>query len=277
MKHFFIGLLCLALALFACSSDQSSSIKPTPENPTAPTPVEENCLIKAISFATSKYDFNYDSNQILDQINETYGSTTNTYYVNHISTDSIDIGLVQSDGSKGTPIISAKYQNGDLIQVKRFYSATRYNYFIFEYSADKITVKQDYVSGSTYQNIAYADYFLDENGNAIATKIYKYDTSSASNYTLFNERENTYDIGNNPWKGIIYPTFLCQNLPNAMFFSQNNMITEIDKTRGATSNYSYEFDANNLTIKGLNKHPYSVCNESNTLTEYYTYTNCYNY
>lgn len=276
MKHLFIRLLCPAFVIFGCSSDQSSP-NPTPDSPTDTPQIEENCLIKEISFATSKYAFSYDSDQALDQINETYGSTSNIYYVNHIATDSLDIGLVQSDGSNGTPLISAKYQDGKVIRLKRFYSAIKYNYFIFEYSADKITVKQDYVSGSTYQNIAYADYILDQNGNATTTKIYKYDANSPSNYTLFNERENLYDTANNPWKGIIYPTFLCQNLPNAMFFSQNNMVSEIDKTRGTTSNYSYEFDTNNLTIKGLNKHPYSVCNSSNTVTEYYTYTNCYNY
>lgn len=276
MKHSIINLLFISLLLTNCSKNDSSSelnIEPFPEN----IETEQNCLIEEISFATSKYKYIYNNNKDLHQIINTYNNNSTTYYVKKIANDSITVGIILADLTESFPTISAKFNGEQLIHLKRFYNSSTVNIFLFEYTTNKITVRQDYSNGTSYQNIAYADYFRDQNGNVTTAKFYRYDNNSPNNFTLFNELTYTYDSGNNPWKGIIYPTFLCQNLPHSMVFSQNNVLSETNYNTSVTNYYSYEYDENNLTIKGLNKYPYNVCSSATRLNEFYTYTNCYNY
>lgn len=277
MKHSTIKLICITLLLINCSSGDSNT-DPIPENPVT----EQNCLVDEIRFATSKYEYIYDNDNKLHQIINTYNNTPSTYYVNQITNDSITIGLILDNLSQDLPTISAKFNGEKLTHLKRFYyDPIRVNIFIFEYTDDKIIVRQDYSAGTLYQNVNYGDYFINQDGNVTSAKLYKYDINSPNNFTLINELNYAYDSGNNPWKGVIYPTFLCQNLPNAMLFSQNNVISETNNNyfnNTSTNNYySYGYDENNLTIKGLDKYPYNVCNNTATVDEYYSYTNCYNY
>ena len=259
-----------------CSSSNSNT-DPIPENPVT----EQNCLVNEIRFATSKFEYIYDNNK-LHQIINTYNNNSSTYYVNQITNDSITIGLIFDDLTQDLPIISAKYNGEKLTHLKRFYyNPIRFNIFTFEYTEDKIVVRQDYSSGTLYQNVNYGDYFINQDGNVTSARLYRYDINSPNNFALINEINYAYDSGNNPWKGVIYPTFLCQNLPNAMIFSQNNVISETDNNyfnNTSTNNYySYEYDEYNLTIKGMDKFPYNFCGGPATLDEYYSYTNCYNY
>lgn len=264
--------MCLSLLLTNCSKNESNN-EPIPEN----IEIEQNCLIAEIRFATSKYEYIYNNNDELQQIINTYNDNPTTYYVNKITNDSITVGIILDDLSQDLPTLGAKYNAEKLVHIKRFYNTSTVNIFIFEYTEEKITVRQDYSNGISYQNISYADYFIDQDGNVSSTKLYVYDNNSPNNFTLYNEGFYTYDSGNNPWKGIIYPTFLCQNLPNPMFFSQNNVLSETNNNTSTTNYYSYEYDENNLTIKGLDKYPYNVCSSAITLDEYYSYTNCYDY
>lgn len=272
MKNSIIALICLSVILTNCSKSESNN-EPLPVNMES----EQNCLIEEIRFATSKFEYIYNTNDELQQIINTYNDIPTTYYVNKITNDSIIIKRNLSDINYDFPAISVKYNGDKIIELKRYYNAETANIFSFEYSEEKITVRRDYTNGNSFQNITYADYFLNQNGNISSRKLYVFDINSPNNYTFYNELTYTYDSQNNPWKGIIYPTFLCQNLPNSMFFSQNNALTETNINTTSTDIYSYEYDENNLTIKGLDKHPYNVCNGSNTLDEYYSYTNCYNY
>lgn len=263
-----------------CSSGDSNSVSNTDPDP---DPIPENsvtdqsCLIEEIRFATSKFEYIYNNNDELQQIINTYNGNSTAYYVNKITNDSITIGQILDDLSQSSPLISAKYNGEKLTQLKRFYTSSSINVFIFEYTQGKITVRQDYATGISYQNVYYGDYFLDQNGNVTSVKFYEYDHNAPNNFSLINEFDYTYDNGNNPWKGIIYPTFLCQYLPNAMLFSQNNILTETNNNTSNTTYYGYEYDEHNLTIKGLNKHPYNVCNSETILNEFYLYTDCYEY
>ncbi|MCF7559964.1 hypothetical protein L3X39_04885 [Sabulilitoribacter multivorans] len=272
MKYPIFKFICISLLLINCSKNESN-IEPIPEN----IETEQNCLIEEIRFATSKYKYIYNNNNELHQIINTYNDNPTTYYVNKIANDSIEVGLIFADLSQDLPTLSAKYNGEKLIQLKRFYNPSTANIFSIEYTENKITVRQDYSNGISYQNISYADYFMDQNGNVSSIKLYVYDNNSPNNFTLYNEASYTYDNGNNPWKGVIYPTFLCQNLPNPMLFSQNNTLSETNNNTGTTNYYSYNYDENNLTTKGIDKYPYNVCSSAVTLDEYYTYTNCYGY
>jgi hypothetical protein len=276
MKYSIIKLLCISLLLANCSKSESNN-EQIPED----LETEQSCLIKEIRFATSKYEYIYNNNNELRQIINTYNDNPTTYYVNQITNDSINIGIILDDLSQDFPTISSKYDGKKLIQIKRFYNPSKLNIFNFEYAEGKITVRQDYSSGTSYQNVNYGDYFINQDGNVTSAKLYKYDNNSPNNFTLFKESNYTYDSGNNTWKGIVYPTFLCQNLPDAMWFSQNNVISETNNNyyNNTSTNYyySYEYDENNLTTKGLNKYPYNVCGSAITLDEYYSYTNCYDY
>jgi len=273
MKNTNLILLSLLLCCH-CSKDGTSgqTDKHTNNDNITETP---NCLVSEIRFATSKFEYQYNTDGLY-LINDYYNESLSPYYVEKVTNDSIAIGLILNDSSHDTPLITAKYEGTNLMQIKRFYSTATSgtNIFNFNYSDGKISIAQEYDTGTSIQHIAYGDYFLDQNGDVSMVKKYEYDANSPTNYTLSEEKSFTYDNSINPWQGIVFPTFSCQSLPSSKFISANNIKTETKNS--TTTAFSYVYDENNLTIKGIGQYPYSVCNTSNRLDEFYSYSDCSN-
>lgn len=279
MKRTILYLLfCSITGFFGCSKDESSNTNKDNDviNNEDNVTNNENCMISKIRTGIYAHEHKYNENGLflINALN--YSNPSNvqvsSYYVNYIENDSITIGYILDNGTKDNPLISAKYEGKNLIKLERFYGSSS-NIFDFEYGVDKIRVTESYKSLGL-QKIDYGDYFINEKGNITDLKKYKYDPDDESIITLFEEKSFTYDNSNNPWKGIIYSVFLCQELPETTFFSSNNILTETKNSN--TTTFHYEYD-NGTTIKGWVLTPLRCNTIDNIVEEFYSYKNCYSW
>ena len=240
MKEKVLNILILSLLIFSCSKEDD---------------ISNSCIVTKIEYENQSYFFEFEYiNNKLSKIKDFY-FTTNlpegyTYNVNHITNDSITI---QGANNSSFPILSAKYNGNKLLRLQE---NTGGNYiYKFDHNQTRIRVLQVYINyfgigGITFENVAYADYFLDGNKNVKNVKTYKYDPINSDNTTLNSDIDYTYDSANNPLKDIIYPNFnfINDQLPHPSFFSKNNILSR--KYNGNTVNYNFEYDENNNTLKG---------------------------
>ncbi len=266
MKSTIFTILIICFFFFSCSKDTTSEDNILQA---------QNCNVSEISYKSSKFEYKYNEDGLY-LINEFINDNFKvSYYVNKAINDSITIGIVRDDLSKDPPFITAKYDGTKLVQLKRIYPSTNSNIYNFDYDSEKVRITQKYSNGNTIQNIAFGDYFLDQDGNISTVKKYKYDDiNDPSISTLTEEISFTYDNAKNPWKGILFPTFLCQSLPNTKYISINNATAEINNSE--TTVFTFEYDENNNPVKGIVEDISAACNSAIIVEEFYSYSNCNN-
>lgn len=267
MKRKILKLLLapIYVFIFGCSKDDGIAVN------------DGNCIIEKITSEEFVYEYKYNVRGDLFIVNQEFRLTEPNptflrVYVKTISPDSITIGRLRNDFQQDPPRIAVQYTNGNVSEVKRFFTSGETNILTFEYSAEKIRISVDYDSGDGgMQKVAFGDYFLD--GNNIS-KVEKYEYGADPNVAeLVVVKSYTYDTANNPWKGLVFPVFFCPELPEARFFSANNVLTE--NVNGQETELQYDYDGE--TTIGGNVLLFNAC-ESPTekIQERYSYINCGN-
>ena len=259
-------LLSIYVLVLGCTKDDALDVE------------DATCIIDKISSAEFVYEYKYNVDGDLFLINQDFRleeSEVNVLriYLKSINPDSIVIGRLLDGFQQEAPRITTKYSDGNLTEVKRFLSGGDTQVFRFEYTSEKIRINIDFDSAEEgIQKISYGDYFLNAEDNV--ERVEKYEFGEDLNLAiLVEEKRFTYDSANNPWRGLLYPVFLCSELPKARFFSTNNILSETTDLGVKEFQYFYE---DNITV-GANVFLFSSCAPSNeTVQETYTYTNCSN-
>lgn len=262
--------LLINLLIIGCSKEEVKTNADEPQ-PNA----EERCVNKRIEVnETYAFEYQYGDSGLFLVNEERFFSQSNStsYYVKQIRPDSITLERALEDGTNELPTMTAKYNGENITELRRYYFDTGgINIIKFEYSPEKVRIDLDYQIGDRIQKISYGDYFLNEKGNVVEVKKYRYDTNDQSIVALYEERSFTYDNAINPWKGIFYPVFLCQSLPRAKFVSTNNIVTETKDSE--TFGFDYVYDESNSTVTGK-VFEYISCSSDMVVTEKYTSEDC---
>jgi len=238
---------------------------------------DDSCLIEKIISEEFVYEYKYNVRGDLFIINQEFRLTEPNptflrVYVKTVTPDSIAIGRLTNNFVQDEPRITAKYDEGQIVELKRFFTSGETNILNFTYTSEKVRITVDYDNGQGgMQKVSYGDYFFD--GDNIS-KVEKYEYGANPNEaSLVEVKSYTYDTANNPWQGLVFPVFLCPELPEARFFSKNNILTET--SNGEEALFQFEYDGD-LTL-GARVPLFTSCASSNErIQETYTYLNCSN-
>jgi len=241
--HFYRTLFLLAVILqLACDKSNDTIEKSNAGS------------ISKISSQEFSFNFEYNVDGNLFFINQERlfpesGPVSLNVYVKKIGKDSLILGRLRNSFIFDPPTLTVKLKDEKIIQVKRHIpSLPASSTMNVTYETDKIRISMVYQDGSTMQKTrTYGDYFLDANGNV--NKIEKFrDTDNGTGTLLFETVALSYDSANNPWQGLVYPLLFCTDLPQAKFFSRNNINSRT--INGNLSSFEYIYDADNRTISG---------------------------
>ncbi|MFP2997730.1 hypothetical protein ABN763_17595 [Spongiivirga sp. MCCC 1A20706] len=186
-----------------------------------------------------------------------------SFFRSQITKDSIIVGVMQNLVTNGRVLISAKYENDLLLEVKRFYASGNTNNFRFEYEGASVTVFLSFTENNTTTNLERGLYTFDTNQNIIAFDRYVFDVNNQE--VLLGSIDYEYEPDAfNPRKALLFPTFFEQNLPDASFFSTDSASK---KTIGESAiNFSIETNENDKVNV--------ITDLTNFETEIYSYLNC---
>ncbi|MDJ0646339.1 MAG: hypothetical protein QNJ57_10195 [Flavobacteriaceae bacterium] len=270
MKSSLLKILIIFFFCFSCSQDSSTYEDNGEDN----TPQAQDCDVSEIRYEALKFEYKYNEDGLFLMNEFIANNFKASYYVNRTISDSLNLGIIREDLSKDPPFITAKFNGTKVVQIKRFYPSTNANIFDFDYDNEKVRITQKYFNGNSIQSIAFGDYFLDQDGNISAVKKYKFDDiNDPSSFKLTEEKSFTYDDAKNPWKGILFPIYLCQSLPKAKYLSNNNATSEIKNSE--TTEFLFEYDENNHVIKGFVEE-INACSSPKIVEEFYSYSDCNN-
>lgn len=143
------------------------------------------------------------------------------------------------------PFLTATYADDRLKQVVKYFpqSEIRLIHDLSYPASDQIKVDLTRVaSNGDRLYAAYGLYDLNQNGNVVRVQRFGIDESNRERMVLYDEIVYTYDDYLSPVDNLFLPFFTETNVPDARFFSKNNIVSEI--INGVEQSYSYEYGAN---------------------------------
>ena len=248
-------MVFLAIVITSCSEDKVGEFN---DNAIGPDRVTK------INFGENiRYSFEYFNKyySVTPQVRRSGEfEDANTGYEITRFNNQTDIRISNGMGSQGALYIRGKFEGTRLIQVIRYYTTGRTYTYNFEYldSTTRITLifDADGPDGDFVPRvIEYGDYILDNNGNVREVLKYRNYEETPTENDIYEQSVFTYDQGNNAWQDRLLFFFGFQMLPDARFFSANNILTYqrivFFNQPAGNFEFSYEYDDQGRTTKAF--------------------------
>lgn len=147
------------------------------------------------------------------------------------------------------PFLSVKFDGDRILQVVKYFPSSDVRIVHdFDYSVNnriRINLTRIASNGNSLF-AAYANYYLDADGNVFQLESYALDRETASDFIKFEDRTFTYDSYRSPMKGMFLPFFAGNYLPDVKFFSTNNVLAIEENNE--TARYTYEYGKQDNTL-----------------------------
>ena len=144
------------------------------------------------------------------------------------------------------PYMRVQMENEQPIKIVRHFPTEDVLLFHeFSYYDDRIEVKMSRLASTgDLADLAYGIYYFDEKGNI--GRVEKFRSDFEGSFYKYEERFFQYDQGISPLKNMLIPFFMRVALPDAEFFSLNNIT--VDQRIDARDNYSYRYSESGHTV-----------------------------